>query len=290
MHYDSSNVALTEPEKQAALPFDPGWSEHVLWSEFARLAYKRAEPEAASAAQRDELNAALMAAGYGPAKTFISPSLLPGRDFWAYAFGTTRADGTVVVAFRGTQPKNLNNLRDDIQFWPRRWSGTGHVHRGFLRAYESVRQDIDDWLADKTPARLIITGHSLGAAMATLMAARHPEAELVTFGSPRVGGRGFAARFAGRKVSRYVDCYDFVTNLPPPIWFRHVAEMHYVDRHGRVHNPPPGLMGRVTDRVRADLSYAWKCTFKRGSVWFRTGADHAPINYVAAVLGKRVGP
>lgn len=288
--YDSSNAALTEPEKMPALPFDPTWSEHALCSELARLAYKRAEPEARLASHEEELNAALQAAGFGPAKTFAGTSLLPGRDFWAYAFGTVNADGTVIIAFRGTQPKNISNLRDDIQFWPRRWDGTGRVHRGFLRAYEGLHEQIGKWLAGQARARLIITGHSLGAAMATLMAARYPEAELVTFGSPRVGGPGFAAQFAGRTVARYVDCYDFVTNLPPPLWFRHVAEMHYVDRLGVVRSPPPGLMRRMGDRVRADLSYAVKRTFRRGSVWFRTGADHAPINYVAAVLGRRVGP
>jgi pimeloyl-ACP methyl ester carboxylesterase len=287
MEYDSSKAALLTPEAQPALPFDPDWQPEALCAELSRLAYKRVE---SSDAHKEETNAALQAAGYGPATPFVGRSIVHGRDFWAYAFGTVKADGTAVVAFRGTQPQNISNVLDDIQFWPRRWTGTGRVHRGFLRAYEGLREQIDAWLAEQPPARLVITGHSLGAAMATLMAARYPEAELVTFGSPRVGGRGFAAQFSGRTVRRYVDCYDFVTNLPPPIWFRHVAGMHYVDRHGVVHSPPLGLMARVIDRVRADLSYAWKCTFKRGSVWFRTGADHAPINYVAAVLGKRVGP
>jgi len=287
MEYDSSKAALLTPEAQPALPFDPDWQPEALCAELSRLAYKRIET---IEAHKDELNAALGAAGYGPAQPFVGRSLLRGRDFWSYALGAISADGTAIVAFRGTQPQNLSNVLDDIQFWPRRWAGTGRVHRGFLRAYEGLREQIDEWLAGQPPARLIITGHSLGAAMATLMAARYPEAELITFGSPRVGGPAFAAQFAGRTVERYVDCYDFVTNLPPPIWFRHVAEMHYVDRHGAVHSPPLGLMGRVKDRLLADLSYALKCTFKRGSVWFRTGADHAPINYVAAVLGKRVGP
>jgi len=285
--YDSSNAALLTPEAQAPLPFDSAWGHEGWCAELSRLAYKRVE---SCEAQKEETNAALRAAGYGPATPFVGRSIMRGRDFWSYAFGATKADGTAVVVFRGTQPKNLSNVLDDIQFWPRTWSGGGRVHRGFLRAYESVREPIDAWLDEVRPARLIVTGHSLGAAMATLMAARHPAAELVTFGSPRVGGRAFTAQFAGRAVRRYVDCYDFVTNLPPPIWFRHVAEMHYVDRRGIVRNPPPGLIGRAADRVLADLSYAMKRTFKGDNVWFRTGADHAPINYVAAVLGKRVGP
>ena len=122
------------------------------------------------------------------------------------------------------------------------------------------------------------------------MAGLHDRAELVTFGAPRVGGRDFARHFAGRAVRRYVGCYDFVTNLPPPIWFRHVAEMHYVDRAGVVHWPPPGLLGRLIDRLLGDLSYLRHRGLRRGHVWFRTGADHAPINYVAAVLGRRIGP
>ncbi|MEG3144187.1 lipase family protein [Sphingomonas sp. RT2P30] len=287
MDYDSTEAALFRPESRPALPVDASWSVDARCAELARLAYVRAESDPAAEA---ELRIALAAAGYGDIQLFFVPrtSGKPGPGL--YAFGARDAAGRRFVAFRGTQADDRGDLIDDAQFLPRPWPGVGRVHRGFWRAYDSLRAPIDGWLAAQPAGPLIVTGHSLGAAMATLMAGLHPDAELVTFGSPRVGGRAFAHAFAGRAVRRYVGCYDFVTNLPPPIWFRHVAKMHYVDRHGTVHSPPPGLLGRMVDRLIGDLAYLHRSGPRRGHVWLRTGADHAPINYVAAVLGKRVGP
>jgi hypothetical protein len=285
--YDSTEAALFRPESRPALPVDASWSTDARCAELARLAYVRAESDPAAAA---ELRAALAAAGYGEVRLFFVPRDSGKPELGVYALGVRDAAGRTYVAFRGTQADDRGDLIDDARFMPRPWPGVGRVHRGFWRAYDSLRAPIDDWLAEQPPGPLIVTGHSLGAAMATLMAGLHPEAELVTFGAPRVGGRAFAHAFAGRAVRRYVGCYDFVTNLPPPIWFRHVAKMHYVDRHGTVHWPPPGLLGRVIDRLIGDLAYLRRSGPRRGHVWLRTGADHAPINYVAAVLGKRVGP
>jgi triacylglycerol lipase len=63
-------------------------------------------------------------------------------------------------------------------------------------------------------------GHSLGAALATLAAARFPTtAGVSTIASPRVGDRLFAAlfdaRFGGRSL-RYENDTDIVTLIPPP--------------------------------------------------------------------------
>lgn len=287
MDYDSTEAALFRPESRPALPVDASWSVDARCAELARLAYVRAESDPAA---ETELRSALAAAGYGEVQFFFTPRGNSAAGPGLFAFGVRDAAGRRFVAFRGTQADDRGDLIDDAQFLPRPWPGIGRVHRGFWRAYDSLRAPIDAWLAEQPPGPLIVTGHSLGAAMATLMAGLHPDAELVTFGSPRVGGRTFARAFAGRAVRRYVGCYDFVTNLPPPIWFRHVAAMHYVDRHGTVHWPPPGLLGRMVDRLLGDLAYLRRRGLRRGHVWLRTGADHAPINYVAAVLGKRVGP
>jgi hypothetical protein len=285
--YDSTEAALFRPERRPALPVDASWSIDARCAELARLAYVRAESDPAAEA---DLRAALAATGYGEVRLFFVPRDSGKPELGIYALGVRDAAGRTFVAFRGTQADDRGDLIDDAQFMPRPWPGAGRVHRGFWRAYDSLRAPIDDWLAEQPSGLLIATGHSLGAALATLMAGLDPAAELVTFGAPRVGGRAFARAFAGRAVRRYVGCYDFVTNLPPPIWFRHVAEMHYVDRHGIVHWPPPGLLARIIDRLLGELAYLRRRGLRRGHVWLRTGADHAPINYVAAVLGKRVGP
>jgi hypothetical protein len=272
--YDSTEAALFRPERRPALPVDASWSIDARCAELARLAYVRAESDPAAEA---DLRAALAATGYGEVRLFFVPRDSGKPELGIYALGVRDAAGRTFVAFRGTQADDRGDLIDDAQFMPRPWPGAGRVHRGFWRAYDSLRAPIDDWLAEQPSGLLIATGLD-------------PAAELVTFGAPRVGGRAFARAFAGRAVRRYVGCYDFVTNLPPPIWFRHVAEMHYVDRHGIVHWPPPGLLARIIDRLLGELAYLRRRGLRRGHVWLRTGADHAPINYVAAVLGKRVGP
>ncbi|HEX6742050.1 MAG TPA: lipase family protein, partial [Sphingomicrobium sp.] len=116
-----------------------------------------------------------------------------------------------------------------------------------------------------------------------------PDAQLVTFGSPRVGDEGFAALFAGRDVRRYVDCTDLVTSVPPQLLgYVHVGPERYIDCFGTVQEKPPSPEAIAEDRRFARGSYAVKHAWK---VWrnvlIRDLADHAPVNYVSAVLGRR---
>jgi len=115
----------------------------------------------------------------------------------------TQNDTDVVVVCRGTEVKEWNDVRADlsINLYPSR-SGVGKVHRGFRTytdyVWEMVREDLSK-IQNKT---LWLTGHSLGAAMATLIARRcvlqgdisNPTA-LFTYGSPRVGNRAYINEF-----------------------------------------------------------------------------------------------
>jgi predicted lipase len=68
-------------------------------------------------------------------------------------------------------------------------------------------------------------GHSLGAALATLAADRLPDVQgLYTFGSPRVGDKGFQAHFRV-KAYRLVNGKDIVPTVPGEGPFRHVGEL-----------------------------------------------------------------
>ncbi|MCE2836924.1 MAG: lipase family protein [Cyanobium sp. 49614_E6] len=73
----------------------------------------------------------------------------------------------------------------------------------------------------------ILCGHSLGGAVATIIAAQlqdHvPLLELVTFGSPRPGGRRLARRLRVPH-HRYVHANDIVPRMPGALFgFRHTA-------------------------------------------------------------------
>jgi triacylglycerol lipase len=132
-------------------------------------------------------------------------------------FIAAREDGQVaVLAFRGTESNKPEDILTDAMTASVPWKHGGEVHRGFERAYGLVRDRIIEALK-QAPGRLLITGHSLGAGIATLAAAdltdRHRA--LITFGSPRVGNEAFVNTLGDLVVHRYVDCCDMVTRIPP---------------------------------------------------------------------------
>jgi len=278
--YDASRSALYKPERSEPQPdFSAGWRVDCIAAELSRLAYYRFEQ-----GDGPRLDATLTSAGFAKPATFEFAATS------AEAIATTMPDGTALVAFRGTQPGNLKDLVADVRSNPVAFEPGGRVHAGFLAAYQSIAQKIADWLAATEHRRLVLTGHSLGAAMATLAAATRPAARLVTFGSPLVGDTAFARLFAGHAVRRYVDCTDFVTSVPPRLFgYVHIAPELYIDRLGAVHDTPPPEL--VTDDRRAarrayPLDHAWQVW---RNVMVRDLADHAPINYISGVTGRRSG-
>lgn len=279
MRYDPSTVALFTPEAQGPQFGASGnWSREAQCAELARLAYLRFEE-----GQGDALVQGLAAGGFEPPTTFNDPA----TDAQGYA--TVGRDGTAYVVFRGTQPDRATDILCDADAVPVSWPGGGRVHRGFLRAANALFPAVDAWLGERGGADLMVTGHSLGAAMATLLAARVPRAALVTLGSPRVGNRDFARLLAGRDVWRYVDCCDRVADLPPAVGYKHLDGERYIDRTGRVLASPPGFLDRELDQAEAALDYLRRYV-RLGNAPTRGFADHAPVNYLSAILGVREGP
>ena len=285
MQYDPTFSALIHPEGQPPLGKNKPWTEAATIAECARLSYFHFENDANAA---ETLKGALADLGYGGFKGFTSPGKQFGKfHFDTQAFGALSANRTAIVAFRGTQPDSFGDIVSDALFLPTAWAGAGKVHNGFWESLQEILPGILGWLDEVKPARLIVTGHSLGAAEATLLAGIRKDAELLTLGSPLVGDAAFAASFAGRKMARYVDCLDVVARVPPLI-YEHLDGLQYIDRNGRI--VPGGLsaLDSATERLEAAVAYA--PLIKPGNCPFRDLADHAPINYVSAILGVRTGP
>jgi hypothetical protein len=281
MRYDPSTTALYNPERQGPLFGAPGnWTRESRCAELARLAYIRFED---GQGQPQALQQALALGGFHTPATFNVAT----TDAQGYA--TIGPDGAAYIAFRGTQPDRAQDIANDADAIPVAWPGGGRVHRGFKRAFDSIFPTISPWLAGQPNADLVVTGHSLGAAMATLLAARLRRGDLITFGSPLVGNADFAALFAGRPVRRFVDCCDVVARVPAPVGYRHLEGERYIDKSGQVLPAPPGFIARHRDQVEGALEYLDRCS-GRGNAPFRELADHAPVNYLSAVLEVREGP
>lgn len=210
-------------------------------------------------------------------------------------------DDWIVLAFRGTQVDDFcSSVIDwsvDAQFLPIPDTHGNLVHSGFLGAIREVWVDVSAHVTALQLARrrpLWITGHSLGAALATLAAnlcSDRPQLGLVglyTYGSPRVGDRKFGQRIAV-PVWRFRHNTDIVTHLPVGFVFRHVGRLQFIDSNGHFHrdqtrleeltinmgsvNPTNSRARRLAEQLRAEPFGAVPGFL----------ADHAPINYAIRV-------
>jgi hypothetical protein len=136
-------------------------------------------------------------------------------------------DRMILISFRSTEAKYRDWLTD-LDFFPKS-EDMARVHGGFKTALDSVWPALtkiigDNVLApDGQPKPVILTGYSLGGALATIAAVRvrkmMPRTGFVTvytFGSPRVGNQAFADYAAALGVAphRFVYGDDIVPYVP----------------------------------------------------------------------------
>ncbi len=145
-------------------------------------------------------------------------------------------NNTMTIVFRGTDSKKewLSNLAFCKKVIPYgNYESDVRVHGGFITAYKNklVRDRIHSLISDK-PCRIIVTGHSRGAALAVLCAVdlqyNFPDKSIsvTTYGCPRVGNAAFAKSYNKRVTDtvRVENGNDIVTKVPPAIFgFRHVG-------------------------------------------------------------------
>lgn len=189
-----------------------------------------------------------------------------------------------VVAFRGTQPDEYVDSLRNVAFLWEHFQGEAQVHRGFLRALDAVWCDVDSALDETGELPSWYTGHSLGAALATLAAARRRPHALATFGSPLVGNPAFRELLSGLPILRFANCADIVTTVPPATFgYCHVGTHVFLDEsHLPVIDPSTSLVRRR--RVGAIIRYALRLPWLRpGQVKPRSFVDHAIVNYSACI-------
>jgi predicted lipase len=150
--------------------------------------------------------------------------------------------GDVVIAIRGTEG-TLEWIHDAefLQVPCPFLAGAGHTDDGFTAMYESLRTGV----APNSPSvvnalaklpfphpvsSVTICGHSLGGALATLLAldvaanTAFRNLAVYTFGSPRTGDSLFASTYdqVVKNSYRIANRLDIVPTLPPPVDYEHV--------------------------------------------------------------------
>jgi triacylglycerol lipase len=154
--------------------------------------------------------------------------------------------GAIIIAFAGTDPLIPANWITDFdvgfRFRFNERVTPPALHSGFEKAYRSVAGKVAEALAKRSEAPVLVTGHSMGAALAVIAAddflsdkKLRPTAVYV-FGMPRVGDEDFAERYndtLGNSTYRLVHGSDIVATVPPSSFgFRHVGRLIRCDRAG----------------------------------------------------------
>ena len=168
-------------------------------------------------------------------------------------------DSTIIIVCRGTQPNKLDDIIADIRFRliPSS-SGVGKVHHGFKQSVDNLWDELVILLNRFPNRKVYLTGHSLGAAMATLIAGRcHrftdlPNPILYTFGSPRVGDYKYIDFLNRLNIThyRYVNNADIVTRNPIFPYFHH-GELFYFNHDGDLTEMT--LLQMIIDRIKGFL-------------------------------------
>src|SRR5436190_5415927 len=177
IRYDTSEDALLRPAQNAV--FFNEWEEEdfrkpdMLCAEMSRLAYAPYEIVKEALESRDFSLVAFIG-GDGP--------LARVETAGTQAFvATSKEQGFTILAFRGTESNSAEDLVTDLLTGLRPWPRGGRIHAGFADRYHKVREDVAKAL-DHREKTLLVTGHSLGAALATVAAIDAQPEWLITFG------------------------------------------------------------------------------------------------------------
>jgi len=155
-------------------------------------------------------------------------------------------ENVIIFSFRGATPTPGRNWITDLNSQRMPYPGVrgATVHKGFYHSYLSIARQVNlaakSLLSSCQKCHIYVTGHSLGAAIATLAAADlyqiSPDISLYTFGSPRVGDEAFAAYFDKilPDTFRIIHHFDIVPKVPQRfLGFRHTSrEVWYAEPTG----------------------------------------------------------
>ena len=232
-------------------------------------------------------------------------------------------DNFVVVSMRGTEIDNFwgafNDWRRNLELRLEPDDSGGPVHEGFIKDMAAVWNDtngvqglksyLQPLLAGGTRT-LWITGHSLGAALATLAAERAVRDAgldvrgVYTYGSPRVGEIQFKQNYEARGLNattyRVLYDIDVVQRIPPGDTYTHVGKLEFIDADGHLHTNVPNLTTEDGGLPEPTGAQEWAVrlygVLGQGSALVANAfgltipapiADHAPIYYASYIWNNQ---
>jgi pimeloyl-ACP methyl ester carboxylesterase len=144
-------------------------------------------------------------------------------------------------------------------------------HAGFQRAWSHIRKDVVDWLATALPdgGEVVLTGHSLGGALAQIAAyelpARYRIRNVVSFGSSRIGGKQMRKLFMQSTAkpdlathARHIThADDAVPRLPPALFYKHVGRGAILYSNGELLERTAEPLWRIFWKVTTGVQAIW---------------------------------
>ena len=205
------------------------YSDRMAWilASMSHLAYDKFEDKTDKEALK-LFKAKLASGGFELVKTFNSTE----TDTQAFL---AKNEEFAVLAFRGTEVSKIKDIRIDTKAMKISVL-EGRVHSGFRLAYDSVAKDVEKSVLAIKDLPLYITGHSLGAALATVATQRMEHtprlrqmiAACYTFGSPRVGNSHYDMDFKS-PIYRVVNTTDIVTAIPLlAMGYIHIGDVRFL--------------------------------------------------------------
>jgi triacylglycerol lipase len=191
----------------------------------------------------------------------------------AQAYLLKGKDGIHVLSFRGTEVSEPSDILADLKAGKNIEAIGGKIHVGFKGEINKLWPSIEKALANIES--LYVTGHSLGAAMATIASGRMQSKvlALVTFGSPRVGNKEYVKCLTVTHYRVQNNCDD-VTKVPfRAMGFDHHGTHKYMNFYGEFRDLSPWQ--RVKDMARSRLKARAKGQKYIGVY------DHMMANYIA---------
>ena len=246
------------------IEFDHEKQRRLVFAKFSKYAYLNP----------DEARTAAKVEGF-PKTEFVD---IDGAQAYVFYNNTD-----LIISCRGTQKDDgaMNDIIADLQVF-RADSVTGNkIHQGFKEEVDKIYGSVYEIVSRRGIGKKIwCCGHSLGGAMATILAQRlefvggFDVDTLYTYGSPRAGGPKFRA-WCDKHLNhqRFVNNNDVVPCVPTFFRWRHSGKCHYIKSTGEVTN-----LGRwSSERIRDKGSSLLKAMFKGR---FDLISDHNINDYI----------